>query len=82
MVCKIQWKLFWLATQLCPQNDWTGWQFRVNSDVFAQAQFNGSLFWVLTQLYPQNAWTAGVAILVSWDVCVLVPLCVMVRSLA
>ena len=25
----------WLATQLNPQNDWTGWQNRVNYDVFA-----------------------------------------------
>ena len=41
MVFKIQWKPFWLAIQLYPQNDWTGWQFRVNYDVFAQAQFAG-----------------------------------------
>ena len=27
MVSKIQWKPFWLATQLYPQNDWTGWNF-------------------------------------------------------
>ena len=41
MVSKIQWKPFWLATQLYPQNDWTGWhaQNRVNYDVYAQAQF-------------------------------------------
>ena len=25
MVSKIQWKPFWLATQLYPQNDWTAW---------------------------------------------------------
>ena len=30
MVSKIQWKPFWLATQLYPQNDWTGWQFLVS----------------------------------------------------
>ena len=30
MVSKIQWQPFWLATQLYPQNDWTGWQIRVN----------------------------------------------------
>ena len=37
MVCKIQWKPFWLATQLYPQNDWTGWQNGVNDAVFARA---------------------------------------------
>ena len=37
MVSKFQWKPFWLATQRDPQNDWTGWQNRVNYDVFAQA---------------------------------------------
>ena len=38
MVCvsKMQWKPFWLATQLDPQNDWTGWQTGVNDDVCAQ----------------------------------------------
>ena len=30
MVSKFQWKPFWLATQLDPQNDWTVWQFCVN----------------------------------------------------
>ena len=30
IVSKIQWKPFWLATQLYPQNDWTEWQFCVN----------------------------------------------------
>ena len=30
MVSKIQWKPFWLATQLYPQNDWAGWQFGIN----------------------------------------------------
>ena len=39
MVSKNQWQLFWLATQLYPQNDWTGWQFRVNYGIFTQAQF-------------------------------------------
>ena len=39
VVSKIQKKHFWLATQLYPQNDWTGWHFRVNYDVFAQAKF-------------------------------------------
>ena len=37
MVSKIQWKPFWLATQLCPQNDWFGWQNGVNYDVCTQA---------------------------------------------
>ena len=37
MESNFQWKPFWLATQLYPENDWTGWQFRVNYDVFAQA---------------------------------------------
>ena len=27
------------ATQLYPENDWTGWQDGVNDDVFAQAPF-------------------------------------------
>ena len=35
-VSKIQWKPFCLATQLYPQDDWTGWHVRVNYDVFAQ----------------------------------------------
>ena len=39
MVSKIQWKPFWLATQLYSQNDETGWQNGVNNDVFAQALF-------------------------------------------
>ena len=33
MVSKIQWKPFWLATKIFPQNDWAGWQIRVNYDV-------------------------------------------------
>ena len=37
MVSKTQWKPFWLANQLYPQNDWTGWQNGVNDDVCAQA---------------------------------------------
>ena len=37
VVSRIQWKPFWLATQLYPHNDWTGWQNGVNYDVFAQA---------------------------------------------
>ena len=37
MVSKTQWKPFWLATNLYPLNDWAGWHFRVNYDVFAQA---------------------------------------------
>ena len=37
MVSKFQWKPFWLATPLDPQNGWTGWQIFVNNDVFAQA---------------------------------------------
>ena len=39
-VSKVQWKPFWLATQLYPQNDWTGWQFPVYSDIRVQAPFN------------------------------------------
>ena len=39
MVSNFQWKPFWLATQLDPQNDWTATQNRVNYDVFAQAPF-------------------------------------------
>ena len=35
MVSKFQWKPFWLAIQLDPQNDWAGWQNLVNYDVFA-----------------------------------------------
>ena len=33
VVSKFQWKPFWLATQLYPQNDWTGWQFGVDYDI-------------------------------------------------
>ena len=32
-------RVFWLATQRCPQNDSTGWHNRVNCDVLAQAPF-------------------------------------------
>ena len=39
MASKFQRKPFWLATQLYPQNDWTGWQNGVNYDVCAQARF-------------------------------------------
>ena len=39
MVSKIQWKPFWLATQLFPQNDWTGLQNGVNYDICTQATF-------------------------------------------
>ena len=43
MVSKFQWKWLWLVTQLLdPQNDWTGWQIRVNYDVFAQAPLKSS----------------------------------------
>ena len=35
-----EWKPFWLATQLYPQNDWTGWQNGVNYDVFALKNIN------------------------------------------
>ena len=40
MVCvsKMQWKPFWLATQLDPQNDWTGWQTGVNDDTLSPSQ--------------------------------------------
>ena len=37
MVSKLQWKPFWLASQLYPQNDWTGWQNGVDDDVCIQA---------------------------------------------
>ena len=37
MVSKIQWKPFWLADQLYPQNDWTGWRNGVKYDIIAQA---------------------------------------------
>ena len=37
MLSTTQSKPFWLATQLYPQNDWTGWQNGVNDDVCAQA---------------------------------------------
>ena len=37
MVSKIQWKPFWFATQLYPQNDCTGWQNGVNDDECRQA---------------------------------------------
>ena len=40
MVPKVQWKPFWLATQLYPQNDWTGWQYCVNCAVFAQTRIS------------------------------------------
>ena len=39
MVFKIQWKPFWLATQLYPYNDWTGRQNVVSYDVIAEAPF-------------------------------------------
>ena len=35
MVSKFQWKPFWLAAQLYPQN-WTAWQNGVNDDVCVQ----------------------------------------------
>ena len=38
MVSKIQRKPFWLAAKLYPQNVWTGCQFDVKYDIFAQAQ--------------------------------------------
>ena len=37
MVSRFQWKPLWLTTQHEPQNDMTGWQNRVNFDVFAIA---------------------------------------------
>ena len=45
MVSKFQWQPFWLATQLYPQNDWTGWPYGVSYDVYAQAslQFKGQV---------------------------------------
>ena len=54
MVSKIQWKPFWLATQLYPQNDWTGWQNDVNDDVCVQASLSvwGSVMQQLVQVSP------------------------------
>ena len=40
IVSTIQLKPFWLATQLYPQNVWTGWQNGVNDDVCARAPFS------------------------------------------
>ena len=37
MVSTIQWKPFWLATQLYSQNEWAGQQNGVNDDVCAKA---------------------------------------------
>ena len=39
MVSRIQWQPFWIATQLCPQNDWTGWQFCAHYDTCVQPPF-------------------------------------------
>ena len=39
MVSKVQWKPFWLATQLYPQNDWTGWQNGVKYEIRAHTLF-------------------------------------------
>ena len=49
MVSKIQWKPFWLATQLYPPNDWTGWQNGANNDLCAQAP-------LLTIFVSQTHW--------------------------
>ena len=57
MASKIQWKPFWLATQLDPQNDWTGWQNGVNDDVFA---LTGPILYYSTCLQGRGqawAWT-------------------------
>ena len=57
MVSTFQWKPFWLATQLYPQNDWTGWQFREKYDILAQAPskslwtFRYWLGWPLSRLW-------------------------------
>ena len=40
MVSRSQWKPFWLATHLYPQNDWTGWQFPVCYDVIRTGSFD------------------------------------------
>ena len=37
VVSQIQWKPFWLATQLYQQHDWTGWQNGVSYDMCTQA---------------------------------------------
>ena len=47
MLSRIQWKPFWLATQLYPPNDWTGWQNGVIYDVFAQASLVNSNMWLV-----------------------------------
>ena len=36
MISGHSWRRFWFATHLDPQNDWIGWQNRVNYDVFAE----------------------------------------------
>ena len=48
MVSKIQWKPSWLATQLCPQNDWTGWHSGASERCLgAQAPLIASLLFCL-----------------------------------
>ena len=36
VVSRTQWKPFWLATKVCPQNDWAGWHIRVKYGVRTQ----------------------------------------------
>ena len=42
---KYKWKPFWLATQLYPQNDWTGRQFCEDNDVCAQVPLCSLVEW-------------------------------------
>ena len=40
MVSKVQWRPFWLATQLYPQKEWTGWQFRVSYGIYSHSSYS------------------------------------------
>ena len=48
LVSTIQWKPFWFAMQLYPQNDWAGWQIYVNFDVCTPAPAHGLIWPTLT----------------------------------
>ena len=56
MVSNFQWKPFWLATQQDPQNDWPGWQDRVNYDksLFAQAPLHCCRFSKDNWIFPSH----------------------------
>ena len=45
VVSKIQWKPFWLASQLYPQNDSTGWQCRLNFDMIRTGPRHWAFVW-------------------------------------